>query len=135
MTDFQKIPLTSIYKRQKSDRDIFQELMPTKVKEILVVATVYDAYSIVREGQFSDKIFGEYLQLNLYASPRFTSVNSQEDALQIIHKKHFDMVIIMAGVDKKASIEIAENLHFSKSRLPILMLANNNQGQIGRAHV
>lgn len=128
MTDFQKIPLTSIYKRQKSDRDIFQELMPTKVKEILVVATVYDAYSIVREGQFSDKIFGEYLQLNLYASPRFTSVNSQEDALQIIHKKHFDMVIIMAGVDKKASIEIAENLHFSKSRLPILMLANNNQG-------
>ncbi|QZT37433.1 pyruvate, phosphate dikinase [Halosquirtibacter xylanolyticus] len=128
MTDFQKIPLTSIYKRQKSDRDIFQELMPTKVKEILVVATVYDAYSIVREGQFSDKIFGEYLQLNLYASPRFSSVNSQEDALQIIHKKHFDMVIIMAGVDKNLSIEIAENIHFSKSRLPILMLANNNHG-------
>ncbi|QZE15880.1 pyruvate, phosphate dikinase [Halosquirtibacter laminarini] len=128
MTDFQKIPLTSIYKRQKSDRDIFQELMPTKVKEILVVATVYDAYSIVREGQFSDKIFGEYLQLNLYASPRFSSVNSQEDALNIIHKKHFDMVIIMAGVDKKSSLEIAENIHFAKSRLPILMLANNNHG-------
>jgi hypothetical protein len=48
------ISLSSIYKRNKSDRDIFQELMPTKVKEILLLATLYDSYSIVREGQFTD---------------------------------------------------------------------------------
>ncbi|MDD4144668.1 MAG: hypothetical protein PHN68_08530, partial [Prolixibacteraceae bacterium] len=63
--DIDKITLAGIYKRKKTDRDIFQELMPTKIKEVLLIATLYDSYAIVREGQFSDKIFGEYLQLNL----------------------------------------------------------------------
>ncbi len=67
MIDLDNITLSEVFQKRKNDRDIFQELMPSKVKEILLVATRYDAYSIVREGQFSDKIFGEYLQLNLYS--------------------------------------------------------------------
>src|SRR5690554_6200002 len=91
--EIDNITLASIYKRKKTDRDIFQELMPTKVKEVLLVATLYDSYTIVREGQFSDKIFGEYLQLNLYAAPRFTSVNSAEDALLTLEHTEFDLII------------------------------------------
>ncbi len=127
MKHLDNITLSSIYKRRKNDRDIFQELMPSKVKEILLVATLYDSYSIVREGQFSDKIFGEYLQLNLYSAPRFTSVNSVEDALDIIEAKHFDMVIIMAGVDKVTPIKAAEEINKSRERLPLLLLVNNNK--------
>ncbi|TKG95819.1 pyruvate, phosphate dikinase [Puteibacter caeruleilacunae] len=126
MNHFEEVNLSSIYKRRKGDRDIFQELMPSKVKEILLVATLYDSYTIVREGQFSDKIFGEYLQLNLYSAPRFTSVNSQEEALSILNTKHFDMVIIMAGVDKQMPLQTAEAIHEMKARLPILLLVNNN---------
>ena len=126
MSKFDNISLSSIYKRRKTDRDIFQELMPTKVKEILLVATLYDSYSIVREGQFSDKIFGEYLQLNLYAAPRFTSVSNSEEALKVLNMRHFDMVIIMAGVDKDAPLRTAEDIHFVKARVPILLLVNNN---------
>lgn len=124
--DLNDITLSSVYKRRKGDRDIFQELMPSKVKEILLVATLYDSYSIVREGQFSDKIFGEYLQLNLYSAPRFTSVNSLDEALAILNTKHFDMVIIMAGVDKQVPLTTAKEIHKAKSRLPILLLVNNN---------
>lgn len=65
----EKIDLNKIYKRKKSDRDIFQELMPFKVKEILLIANYYDSYTIEREGQFSGKIFGEYLQLTSLRSP------------------------------------------------------------------
>lgn len=79
--DLEKLTLSAIYKNRKSDRDIFHELMPTKVKEVLLVATLYDSYSIVREGQFSDKIFGEYLQLHLYAAPRFTSANTDRKSV------------------------------------------------------
>lgn len=126
MIDINNINLSSIYEKRKNDRDIFQELMPMKVKEILLIATKYDAYSIVREGQFSDKIFGEYLQLNLYSAPRFTSVNNLNEALDVIGKKHFDMVIIMAGVDRVAPLEAARTINEKKSRLPILLLVNNN---------
>ncbi|MDX9881910.1 MAG: PEP/pyruvate-binding domain-containing protein [Prolixibacteraceae bacterium] len=126
MGNLDSINLSSIYKRSKSDRDIFQELMPTKVKEVLLVATLYDSYSIVREGQFTDKIFGEYLQLNLYAYPRFTSVNSQEDAIRMIKERDFDLVIIMVGVDKSQPIKTSETIREFSHVVPILLLVNNN---------
>ncbi len=124
--DLENISLARLYKRQKTDRDIFQELMPTKVKEVLLIATLYDSYSIVREGQFSDKIFGEYLQLNLYAAPRFTSVNSKEEALQALGRFDFDLIIVMAGVDKKTPVETARELRNARPRIPLLLLVNNN---------
>ncbi len=121
-----QISISTLFKRRKTDRDIFQELMPNKVKEVLLFATLYDAYSIEREGQFSDKIFGEYLQLNLYAAPRFTSVNTTEDVVPTINLRHFDLIIIMAGVDKEMPIKVAELIHHNKPRIPILLLVNNN---------
>ena len=126
MENFDNLSISDIYKRRKTDRDIFQELMPNKVKEVLLFATLYDAYAIEREGQFSDKIFGEYLQLNLYAAPRFTSVNSQEDVAKIINQRHFDLVIVMAGVDKEMPLRIVEEINAAKPRIPILLLVNNN---------
>jgi hypothetical protein len=126
MENLDSISLTSIYKLKKSDRDIFQDLMPYKVKEVLLLATLYDSYSIVREGQFTDKIFGEFLQLNLYAYPRFTSVNTEEDALRMIKTRDFDLVIIMVGVDKNIPVRAANAIHKQKSHVPILLLVNNN---------
>ena len=126
MEKFENITISDIYKRRKTDRDIFQELMPNKVKEVLLFATLYDSYAIEREGQFSDKIFGEYLQLNLYAAPRFTSVNTQEDVNKILNTRHFDLVIIMAGVDKEMPLKIVEEINAAKPRIPILLLVNNN---------
>lgn len=126
MENLEDISLSSIYKRKKSDRDIFEELMPTKVKEVLLVATLYDSYSIVREGQFTDKIFGEFLQLNLYTYPRFTSVNSEEDALQMMKDRDFDLVIIMVGMDKDIPVKMADVLHEENNQVPILLLVNNN---------
>jgi DNA-binding NarL/FixJ family response regulator len=126
MENLDSITLSSIYKLKKSDRDIFQELMPYKVKEVLLLATLYDSYSIVREGQFTDKIFGEFLQLNLYTYPRFTSVNSEEDALKMVKTRDFELVIIMVGVDKNIPIVAANAIFKQKPHLPILLLVNNN---------
>jgi CheY-like chemotaxis protein len=124
--DIDKITLADIYKKTKTDRDIFQELMPAKIKEVLLIATLYDSYSIVREGQFSDKIFGEYLQLNLSAAPRFTSVHSLEDAFLALEYRDFDLIIVMAGIDKFAAVETAREIGAMHPRIPLLLLANNN---------
>ena len=126
MDKLENISISAIYKRRKTDRDIFQELMPNKVKEVLLFATLYDSYAIEREGQFSDKIFGEYLQLNLYAAPRFTSVNAEEDVIRILNTRHFDLAIIMAGVDKELPLKVVAEINNSKPRIPVLLLVNNN---------
>ena len=122
----EKIDLNKIYKRKRSDRDIFQELMPFKVKEILLIANYYDSYTIEREGQFSGKIFGEYLQLNLFAAPRFTSVANEEGALHELKKRHFDLIIIMAGLDKETPILTSRHIKELYPDICQLMLVNNN---------
>lgn len=120
------IELHKIYKRKKSDRDIFQELMPFKIKEILLIANYYDAYTVEREGQFTDKIVGEYLQVNLYTAPRFTSVASETEALKILAERHIDLIILMAGLDKQTPLNISCHLKQLYPDICQLMLVNNN---------
>jgi hypothetical protein len=122
----ERIELSHIYRRRLTDRDIFQELMAYKVKEVLLVANYYDAYSIVREGRFFDKIFGEYLQLNLFTAPRISSVSTRDEAIQILQKREFEMVILMAGIDKELPVQLSGEIHAIRPDIPILLMVNNN---------
>lgn len=122
----EKTDLHRIYKRRRTDRDIFQELMAFKVKEILFIANYYDAYTIEREGQFTDKVYGEYLQVNLYTAPRFTSVAGEKEALDILSRRRFHLIIIMAGLNKDTPLLISRHLKDSYPDIPQLMLVNNN---------
>jgi len=126
MDSSQQLELSQIYNRRVTDKDIFQELMTFKVREILLVANHYDAYSIVREGRFFDKIAGEYLQLNLFTAPRITSVNSADEALLLMKERSFEMVIVMAGLDKQQPLKISHQIKDAKPEVPILLLVNNN---------
>lgn len=118
--------LSEYYKNTKSNRDIFQELMAFKVKEILLVANLYDSYSVAREGEFFERIEGEYRQLNLYAAPRVTNVSTPADAMAALQEKQTDMVILMAGLDKTMPLELAIKIRKKHPELAILMLVNNN---------
>ena len=125
--DPQYVELSKIFKRKKTDQDIFQELMSFKVTEVLLVATYYDSYSIVREGRFFDKIFGEYLQLNLFSAPRVTSVATYDEALSMIRERRFDMVILMAGLDKEMPVSLSREIKTLYPDLPVLLMVNNNE--------
>ncbi|WP_430814531.1 PEP/pyruvate-binding domain-containing protein [Carboxylicivirga sp. RSCT41] len=121
-----ELTLSNLYNRKRSDRDIFQELMSFKVSEVLLIANHYDAYSIVREGRFFDKIFGEYLQLNLFTAPRITSVATSAEAEELMQERDFDMIILMAGLDKQAPLQMSERLKEIQPEVPILLMVNNN---------
>ncbi len=108
------------------DRDIYHDLMPFKVKEILIVANLYDAYCIENEGRFTEHMIGEYSRLNLSSMPRITGVSTEDEALEQLHSKHFDLVIIMVGVDKKIPIIISERIKKSFPYIPVFLLLNNN---------
>jgi hypothetical protein len=112
--------------KQNYDRDIFHDLMPFKVREILMIANLYDAYNIEKEGHFAEHILGEYHQLNLTSMPRVTGVSSEEEAFQQLNAKHFDLIIIMMGVDKNTPAIISEHIKAEYAYIPIFLLLNNN---------
>ncbi len=118
--------LSEIFDKYKSDKDIFHDLMQTKAREILLVSTLYDAFILEQEGQLSEQIFGEYYQLNLSSAPRITSVSTPEKALRKLSNRHFDMVILMAGIDAKAQIALSNEIRKVDPDIPVILLLNNN---------
>ena len=112
--------------RHNADRDLFHDLMPFKVKEILLVANLYDAYCIEGEGRFSDHILGEYYHLNLTSLPRVTGVSSEEEALERLKLRHFDLIIIMLGVDKKTPLKLCRKIKEKYPYIPTFFLLNNS---------
>jgi len=107
-------------------RDIFHDLMPFKVKEILLFANLYDAYSIEKEGQISDYILGEYYQLNLTSVPRITAVSTYDEMHEHLNHKYFDLIIIMSGSDRQIPIELSASINKKFGYIPTYLLVNNN---------
>lgn len=108
------------------DRDIYHDLMSFKVREILLVANLYDAYSIEKEGRFSEHVLGQYSQLNLTSIPRITGVSTAEEAMEQLHKKHFDLVILMMGADKNTPVGLSCSIKNEFPYIPVFLLLNNN---------
>jgi hypothetical protein len=111
--------------RHNAERDVFHDLMPFKVKEILLVANLYDAYSIEGEGRFSDHILGEYYQMSLTSIPRVTGVSGEEEAFSRLKARHYDMIIMMIGVDKETPMKLCRMIKDRYPYLPTFFLLNN----------
>ncbi|MCU0460799.1 MAG: pyruvate, phosphate dikinase [Bacteroidales bacterium] len=117
--------LQKFLERHNAERDVFHDLQPFKVKEILLVANLYDAYSIEGEGRFSDLMLGEYHQLSLTSLPRVTGVSSEDEAFNRLKARHYDMVIIMIGVHKESPMVLCRKIKDKYPYLPTFLLLNN----------
>jgi CheY-like chemotaxis protein len=113
--------------KQNANRDIFHDLMPFRVKDILLVATLYDAFSIEKEGRFGDHILGEYQQLHLSSIPKVTGATSFEEAIELMSSQHFDLVILMIGNDIRTPLGIAGKVKKDFPYIPIYVLLNSEK--------
>jgi len=118
--------LQTFLNRNNYNRDIYHDLMPFKVKEILLVANLYDAYSIEKEGRFSEHVLGEFYQLSLSTMPRITGVSTTEEVMEQVSSKHYDLVIIMMGVDKQFPVELSRKIKDLYPYIPVFLLLNSN---------
>jgi hypothetical protein len=119
--------LQKFLNKSNYDRDVYHDLMPFKVKEILLVANLYDAYSIEKEGRFSEHVLGEYHQLSLTSMPRITGVSSEEEIFAQLESKHFDLIIFMVGVEKTLPLQLSGKIKTEFPYIPVFLLLNNNK--------
>jgi hypothetical protein len=118
--------LQNFMHRNNAARDIYHDLMPFKVKEILLVATLYDAYAIENEGRFTEQVMGGFYQLHLTQVPRVTGVTTYDEAMSKLNEKHFDLIIVMVGVEKKSPMALSQMVKKEYPYIPIFMLLNND---------
>lgn len=53
-------------------------------------------------------------------------MSSYEEAFEHLYTKHFDLIIVMVGVDRKVPMEISRKIRHEFNYLPIFLLLNNN---------
>ncbi len=113
--------------KQNYDRDIFHDLMLFKVREILLVANLYDAYNIEKEGHFAEHMLGDYHKLNLTSIPRVTGVTTSEEAFLQLTSRQFDLIIFMMGTDKTTPATMSAEIRAVFPEIPVFMLVNNRK--------
>lgn len=119
-----KKPLQLYFNQQSIDKYIYLDMMKYKVKHILFVATLYDAFILESEDSFFEKFMGEIYQYSLFSVPRITGVSTAEEAIELLKTTHFDLAILMAGMDREAPIRISEQIRAENDLLPIYLLLN-----------
>lgn len=107
------------------DFHVFHELMSCKIREILLVASPYDAFIMEEDGSLATRIIDEYQGLNLSHPPRLQRVNSAGEALEILELKKIDLVITMPNVDDMDAWSLGRRIKKINPRLPVVLLAHS----------
>jgi hypothetical protein len=115
----------SFINRNNLNRDIYHDMMPFKVKEILLVSHLYDAYLIEGEGKFSENILSDYANLNLTSLPRITGISFSEDICSILEEKKIDLIVLMVGLDKEMPLNLARKIKSNYPNIPLFILLND----------
>ena len=93
--DFSEVPkgLGTEFELKKQTYHI---LMPRRVRNILIVSSLYDAFVIEEEGLISELVIGQYQHHLLSSPPRITHVTSGKEALNQAKSCDYDLVITMS---------------------------------------
>ena len=88
--------ISGIFEPARSEDVSFERLIPHRVRDILVVASAYDAFILEEGGHLTELVLNEYVNLNLSDGPRVTRVDSAEEALR-------NLAVVLAAVEANAT--------------------------------
>ena len=101
-------------------------LMPFKIREILLVSSLYDAFIIEEEGLISEMVVGEYQDLLLSSPPRVTRVSSGKKALEKIKSGTYDLVITMSKNIGMDPFSFGRKMKKTSAGIPVIILATDS---------
>ncbi|MCB2147767.1 MAG: phosphoenolpyruvate synthase/pyruvate phosphate dikinase [Deltaproteobacteria bacterium] len=107
---------------------LFHEMMAIKVKEILLVSSPYDAFIMEEDGSLASRIINEYSGLNLSHPPRVTQTASALEALSILGRKEFDLVITTPYLEEMDAFSLSRKIKHARPTLPVILLSHTPRG-------
>ena len=106
----------------------FQRLMRYKVREILLVSSIYDNYLFEEDGRLYELLREEYQNLNLSQAPEIIHVTTGLEALDLLQdKNNFDLVITTLHIEDTHPTVLARKIKEINKNLPIMLLAYDNR--------
>jgi CheY-like chemotaxis protein len=105
----------------------FQDLMPFRVQDILLVSSLYDSFTLQEDGRLNELIVGEFLELSLHQTPGLTHVSSAAEALRLVQSQpRFNLILTAPHPGDMDAAELARAVKSAGLDVPVVLLAFDN---------
>jgi CheY-like chemotaxis protein len=102
----------------------FQELMPYRVQDILLVSSLYDSFILQEEGRLGELILGEFLDFDLHHTPDLTHVSSGAEALELLRREsRFNLIVTALYPGDMDAAQLAREARTIRPEVPVVVLA------------
>ena len=102
--------------------EAFENLMPFRVQDILLVSSLYDSFILREDGRLNELLIGESLELNLQRIPAITQVSTGKEALAR-YQPRFNLIVTNLEVGDMDAAQLAHEVKESGLDIPVVVLA------------
>jgi CheY-like chemotaxis protein len=100
--------------------------MHHRVLEILLVAPPYDAYVLEEAGELSERMLGEFRNLDLHYAPGLTAVATGAEALELLRtQRGFNLILATPRLADMHAGELARRLKSEGVDAPVVLLGRD----------
>ena len=104
--------------------EAFENLMPFRVQDILLVSSLYDSFILREDGRLNELLIGESYELNLQHVPRITHVKTGAEALELARAdSRFNLIVTNLEVEDMSAAELATEVKRAGLDVPVVVLA------------
>ena len=102
--------------------------MRLRIRDILLVSSLYDLYVFEEDGRLYELIRDKYQGLNLSHAPELTRVSSGVEAISIAkEERRFDLIITTLHIEDMNVVNFAKKLKEEGIEIPVVLLAFDNR--------
>ena len=105
----------------------FQNLMPFRVQDILLVSSLYESFTLQEDGRLNELILGEFLELSLHHTPGLVHVSSGSEALALARREpRFNLILTTLRTVDLDAAELAREARRTGLDVPVVAMAYDN---------
>jgi CheY-like chemotaxis protein len=102
----------------------FENLLPFRVQDILLVSSLYDSFILREDGRLNELLVGDSLDLNLQHIPGITHVSSGAEALALARSQpRYNLIVTNLDVGDMDAGQLAREVKNAGLDVPVLVLA------------
>jgi CheY-like chemotaxis protein len=102
----------------------FENLMPFRVQDILLVSSLYDSFILREDGRLNELLIGESLELEQQYIPGITHVSKGAEALALARSQpRFNLIVTNLEVEDMDAAQLAREVKAAGLDVPVVVLA------------
>ncbi|MFI5244305.1 MAG: PEP/pyruvate-binding domain-containing protein [Gemmatimonadales bacterium] len=106
----------------------FEDLMPYRVQDILLVSSLYDAFTLQEDGRLNELVMTEFIDLDTHHTPRITHVSSGAEAVRLAREeRRFNLIITAISPGDMDATRLARELATAGLDVPVVVLAYDHR--------